>query len=92
VNEGIIVAGDADGVVQQWMWATVVGDSRPAQLAWMRSVCAATSMSTVTDPVPGESFGGTSAVPVKVPVKIMARAGTASASPMRARAMSLLIC
>ena len=76
-NVGTVVATLAPwpGGAQQWMCAIVLGLTSPLKVTSTRSICATGSSSTSAVPVPVESFGGSSAAPLNVPVNVVGFAG-----------------
>src|SRR4029079_7275382 len=69
-NVGTVVATPAPspGGAQQWVCAIVVGLPSPLKVTSTRRTCSTGSSSTSAVPVPAESFGGSSAAPLNVPV------------------------
>src|SRR4029079_17040728 len=76
-NVGTVVATPAPspGAAQQWMCATVVVLPSPLKVTSTRRTCATGSSSTSAVPVPDDSFGGSSAAPLNVPVNVPPFAG-----------------
>src|SRR5215468_4071215 len=76
-NDGTVVATLAlsPGGAQQWMWEMVLGLTSPLKLASTRSTWSTGSSSTSAVPVPDESFGGSSAAPLSMPVNVAAPTG-----------------
>src|SRR5713226_7786831 len=84
-NAGSVVATPAfvPSGAQQWMCAAVSGVVKLKNAAFTCIVCAVGSSTTTASPAPGETTGGTSFAPARLPTKVIgiaSAAGTGSIS------------